>query len=173
MTIKPKAKSLTVTFAKSKGAVNYRVAYRKAGAKKWSYAWTAGKLSRTLKSLKANGLYEYRIAAFAKKSGVWKRSAWSAITRCWIAGTTAKLKATKSGMQVAVAKLKGATGYKIRYAPKASMAQAKAKTLKASAKKLTVTLSDVKRGALTYVQVTPYRTYRGKVYWGAPIVKRT
>ncbi|HAM16868.1 MAG TPA: hypothetical protein DCP91_13650 [Eggerthellaceae bacterium] len=167
-TVKPKAKTIRANFAKAAGAKNYRVAFRKAGARQWSYRWTSGKASFALKGLKAGGLYEYKVAGFAKQDGRWARSDWSASTYCWLQGTTLTLRAGKASAKAIVGKVKGAAGYQLRWSAKKSLANAKAKKL-VGAKKTKATLKKLRAGRKTFVQVVPYKKHQGHVYYGAAV----
>lgn len=64
-----KKKTMTITFKKVSGAKNYRIAYRKAGSKKWTYVWTAGKNKYVMKKMESGGLYDFKISAYSHSNG--------------------------------------------------------------------------------------------------------
>ena len=162
-----KAKSITVSFPAVKNAVNYRIYYRKAGAEDWSSAWTGGKTRYTLTGLKTGGLYEVKAAAFAKKDGSWTRSEDSRAVCRYLAGVTkVKAKAGKKRFTVTWKPAAGSSGSRIIYSTARSMKGAKVKTIKGSRKK--VVIKKLKKKKRYYVQITPYKVYKGKTYLGVP-----
>lgn len=159
---------MTLKWAAVKGATNYRIAYKTAKATKWNYKWSAGKSSAVFTKLSSKGLYQYRVAAYKKIEGTWYRSEYTGIQYRYIASTskiTAKAKGKKK-VKVTWKKQKGASGYQVIYSLKKNMKGAKIKNVIGGAKK-TVTLKKLKKGKRYYVQVRPYKTYKGKKYIGA------
>ena len=64
-----------------------------------------------------------------------------------------------------IKRYKNASGYQIRYSTKTSMAGAKIITIKGN-KNVTRTIRNLKRGKTYYVQVRPYKNYKGRKYLG-------
>ena len=68
----------TTTAAGKKSGVKYQVAYKKKGAKGWSYKTVSAKTySKVLKKLKKGKKYQVKVRAYKKVSGVTYYSAWS------------------------------------------------------------------------------------------------
>ena len=158
-------KSMTIRFAKVKNAENYRIEYKKAQAKAYTKKWTNNATKYTLKPMKKNGLYQFRFAAYAKIGGKWQRGPYSNMSYRYFAKTTAKYSGRSKSIRVKIKRYKNATGYQIRYSTKSSMAGAKMITVKGN-KNVTRTIRGLKKGKTYYVQVRPYKTYKGKKYLG-------
>ncbi|MBQ3470762.1 MAG: hypothetical protein IJH17_00055, partial [Clostridia bacterium] len=95
-----KNKTLTLKFSTVKGATNYRVRYAKAGGK-WTYAWTGGKGEYVIRNLKNKGLYQFQIAVYVYKNGVWQRSKYSNMNyRYFTKLSKVKAKAAKKSIKV-------------------------------------------------------------------------
>lgn len=156
-------KKITLSWKKAAGAENYCISYRTAGSKKWTEKKTS-KTEITLKGLAAGGLYEVKCAGEnAGGTGKYSTSAY-----CYIAKTTLTLKAGKKQFTAKMKKVKGASGYELRWSLKKNLAGAKAKKtgkVKHTAKKL-------KAKKTYYVQVRPYRKSGGKIYLGEPVMKK-
>ena len=170
-------KKLTVKWNASQGALNYRVAWRKAGAAAWTEAWSKGKTSHTIFGLAAGGAYEVRVRAFARTASVeenggipaWRKSGWSVTVRRFLrTSKVKKFKAAKKAVTVKLAKAAGATGYRIRYSLKKNMKGAKTKT----AGKASVKITKLRKGKRYFFTVTPIRKYKGKIYTGEPGSKK-
>ncbi len=160
-----KRKTMKVKFRKVKGATNYRIAYRKAGAKRWTYVWTAGKNTWSISKMKNNGLYEFKLAVYQKNGARWQRSAWSGVTYRMYAGTKASVRTGKRSATVRVKKVSKASGYQVRYSAKKSMAGGKTKYF-AGRKKTSLKIRGLKKGRTYYIQVSPVKKYKGHMYLG-------
>ena len=172
-TVNAKKKSVAISFKAVKNAVNYRISYRKAGDGTWQTDWTKGKTSYTLSGLKAKGLYQFKVVAFAKKDDKWIKGDDSVINCSLIAKVNGfKVKAAKKSMKVSWKKCKGAAGYQVLYSTKKNMKSAKIKTVK-GAKKTKVTIKGLKKGKKYFVQIRPYKAKDGKTYIGALSAKKT
>ena len=158
-------KAMTIRFAKVKNAENYRIEYKKAQASKYTKKWTENATKFTIKPMKKNGLYQFRFAAFAKIKGKWQRGPYSNMSYRYFAKTTARYSARSKSIRVKIKRYKNATGYQIRYSTKSSMAGAKMITIKGN-KNVTRTIKGLKKGKTYFVQVRPYKTYKGKKYLG-------
>ena len=158
-----KKKTLRVDFNTVKGATNYRIRYRKAGAKKWTYAWTGGKGTYTIKKLKANGLYQFQIAVYVYKNGVWQRSKYSNVNYRFMTKLTGVGAKTlgKNKVKVTWKANKNASGYDVAYAKKKGTKK-NVTTVKGKSKKA-YTLTFKKKGTY-YVFVRSYKMKDGKKY---------
>ena len=161
-----KQKVVSLLFGKVAGAANYRIEYRKAGTSAWYYLWTKGKTSAAIGGLQKGASYEFRIAPFKVVSGFWQRGPWSASQYQYIKGTTFKLTKGKKSFTAKVGKVKGASGYKVKYSLKKNMKGAKTKTFKGW-KKVKLQVKKLKAKKNYYVQVCPYKKTGGKIYIGA------
>ena len=79
--------------------------------------------------------------------------------------TVKKVKAGKKKATVTWKKVKGATGYQIRYSYSKSMSGAKYMTVKGGSK-TKATIKKLKKGKRVYVQVRPIKAYKGHTYIG-------
>ncbi|WP_158024484.1 InlB B-repeat-containing protein [Hornefia porci] len=165
ITAQLKSKAMKVKFRKVKGATNYRIAYRKAGEKRWTYAWTAGKNTCSISKMRNNGLYEFRLAVYQKNGDTWQRSTWSRVNYRMYAGTKASVRTGKRSATVRVKKVSKATGYQVIYSSKRSMAGGKTKNF-AGGKKTSLKIRGLKKGRTYYIQVSPVRKYKGHIYLG-------
>ncbi len=158
-----KKKTLRVDFNTVKGATNYRLRYRKAGAKAWMYVWTGGKGTYTIKNLKKNGLYQFQIAAYVYSAGKWQRSKYSNISYRYMTKLTGVKAASLKNKKVKVSWTanKNATGYEVAYAKKKGTKKT-VKTVK-GAKKKAYTIKFKKKGTY-YVFVRSYKIKGGKKY---------
>ena len=153
------AKTIKVTM-NGKNVKKYRIAYRVKGGK-WKYITTTKK-NYTLKKLKSKGLYQIKIAGINKDG---KRGKYSTIVRRYMRKSKFKVKGSKGKIKVTASKLKGITGYQIRYSKKKSMKSSKTVTV-TTTKALNKTLKKLKKGTY-YVQVRPIKKSGGKIYYGA------
>ncbi len=162
-----KKKQMRVRFGAIKGAQNYRVMYRKAGTKTWSYAWTNGKTEYYLKNLKNGGLYEFCFAAYKKNSkGQWERGNYSKITRRYYYKHALKKYNGKNGtITLKWKKKKGASAYQIQYSTKKSMAGAKTITIN-NPKTTSYKITGLKKGKKYYVRVRANKKYKKKKFTG-------
>ncbi len=169
-TVNANKKTVKVKFKKVKGTTNYRLRYRKAGTKKWSYAWTCGKGSYTVKKLKKNGAYQIQVAPYVYKKGKWQRGKYSNVNYCYV-NAVKGVKAAPSGKKIKVKwnADKKASGYDVAYA-KSKSAKKTVKTVK-GAKKKAKALKMKKKGTY-YIFVRSYKTKGGKKYTGSWIAKK-
>ena len=158
-------KTLTVNFSTVPGATNYRFRYRKAGAANWTYAWTGGKGSYTVRNLAKNGLYEFQIAVYSYKNGAWYRSRYSNVNyRLMAKLSKVKAKAGKKKATVTWKADKKASGYDIAYSTTKNGARVM-KSVKGGKKKK-YTIKKLKKGQKYYVMVRSYKMKNGKKYTG-------
>ncbi len=162
-----KKKQMRVRFGAIKGAQNYRVMFRKAGTKTWSYAWTDGKTEYYLKNLKNGGLYEFCFAAYKKNSkGQWERGNYSKITRRYYYKHALKKYNGKNGtITLKWKKKKGASAYQIQYSTKKSMAGAKTITIN-NPNTTSYKITGLKKGKKYYVRVRANKKYKKKKFTG-------
>ena len=159
-----KKKQLIISFDKVPGAQNYRVMYRKQGAKKWTYAWTNGKNKYTLKKLKNKGLYEFKFSAYTKNAkGAWERGDYSKTSyRYYYKEKLKKVTPSKGKIKVTWAKDKNATYYQLFYSKKKNMSGAKKIEIKSN-KTTAYTISGLKKGKY-YVRIRAIKKVNGKKY---------
>ena len=159
-----KKKSVKVEFKTVDGAKKYRVAYRKAGKKKWTYKWIGAKKAHTYKKLKKNGLYQFKFSGHKKNKGA--MVAESIVSYRYLAGMkTPKVKAGNKQMTVSWTPRKGASGYRVLYSLNKDMSKAATKIVSGANKK-NVTIKKLKSYETYYVRVCPYKKKSGITYIG-------
>lgn len=156
---------MDIYFSKVPGAQNYRVMYRKAGAKNWNYAWTKGQTHFTLTNLKKNGLYEFMFAAYKKNAnGEWERGDYSQTSyRYYRKANIKKVKAGKKSASVKWTRDKAAIGYELFYATNPEMTNRKKIYIKGN-KKTSATIKGLKKGKKYYIRVRSIKKSGGKNY---------
>lgn len=148
---------------KAKDAKTYLIAYRKQGAKTWTYVKTTNP-NATIKNLTKRGYYEIRSKAYNGKA----KSNLSKTAYRWMqASSGVKATGSKGKATLTWKKTTGATGYKITYAPANNTSASKVVTVK-KASSLKTALSGLKKGTY-YYYVRPYKVVNGKTYLGASI----
>ena len=152
-------KQIKASWSKVKGAKSYKIDYRKAGAKKWKTLSTK-KTSVTIKKLKRRSIYVFRAQTIGKN----KSSKWTKQRTLYFSKVSAKVKASKKKVIVKWKKDKKANGYQIRYSYSSKMSKAKTINIKKSKKKYVI--KKLKKGKQIYVQIRPYKKYKGKTYYG-------
>ena len=152
-------KQVKASWKAVKGAVKYKVAYRKAGASKWTYKTTT-KTNYTVKNLKKGGLYQFKVRAIGKQAN----SKWSSVQRVYLNKKSVTLKAGKKSVKVTWKKTAKASKYQILWSYSSKMT--KAKTINVSKSKTTYTIKNLKKGKRVYVKIRALRTYKGKTYKG-------
>lgn len=157
-------KTMTISWGKVKNATDYKIAYRLAG-RKWTEKWTGGKNKITLKKMKKNGLYEFRIMAVRKNGSTLTRSAWSKVSYRFYAVVKQTPKAGRKSFTVKLGKLSKASGYQIQYGMSRKTSAMKIQTLKGSAK-TKFKRKGLKSGKRYYVRTRPYKKYSGHTYLG-------
>ena len=156
-TVNYSSKSIKVTFS-GKNAVKYKIGYRVKGGT-WKYVTTTNKYY-TIKGLKANKLYQFKIAGINKDGKVGK---YTTIKGRYMRKSNFTASGQKGKVKVTTKKLSGVSGYQIRYASKKSMSGYKTVTVKTT-KALSKVLK-LKKGTY-WVQVRPFKTVDGKRYVG-------
>ena len=100
----------------------------------------------------------------AQTVGKSKSSKWSKQKTLYFSEVNAKVKAGKKKVTVKWKKDKKANGYQIRYSYSSNMNKAKTINVKKSHKKYKI--KKLKKGKKVYVQIRPYKKYKGKTYYG-------
>ena len=163
--------TMRIFFKPVKGAVNYSIAYRLAGAKEWTYRWTDGKTEYTVGDLKKGQLLEFKFAAYKDVDGVLTRGDYSRTSYRYMKSVEkASAKAGKKSLTVKVKKVSGASGYQVLYATNKKMTGAKMTTFKGG-KKTKLKVSGLKKGKTYYVRYRPYKNKGGRIYYG--VLKKT
>lgn len=163
-----KKKTLHVTWDKVTDAVNYRIVFRKAGAKTWTNTWSQGKTGITIKKLKKNGLYQYRLQAVKKTGTTWTKGPWTKTTYLLYNSSKQTVRAGRKQLTVTVSKTKGVTGYQAAWAKKKNMKGKKTRKVK-GAGNTSIIIKGLKTGKTYYVQAMSYKKYKGKTYIGVPM----
>ena len=153
-------KQVKVSWKAVKGVTGYKVAYRKAGAKKWTVKSTK-KTSYTIKNLKKGERYQIRVRAVGKNGAM---SKWSSIKRVYMNRMTASVKPGKKSVTVSWKKNSKASGYQIMYSYSSKMTNAK--TISVSKSKTSYKIRNLKKGKKVYVKIRAIRKYSGKKYYG-------
>ncbi|MBR5337972.1 MAG: fibronectin type III domain-containing protein [Lachnospiraceae bacterium] len=158
------SRSIKLSWAKAEDATDYMIAYREAG-KKWTTKSTKGKNSYTVKKLKANGLYEFRVMAVYRNGTKEVKGAWSPVSYKFFARTAQSLTASKKAFTVKVVKVRKASGYQFMYGTGKDLANKVILSTKGSGKtKLKV--KDLRSKKYYYVRSRPYKNYKGIIYEG-------
>ena len=150
---------IKAAWKKVKGAKSYKVAYRKAGAKKWKILKTK-KTAVTISKIKKGTMYQFRTQAVGTRTA----SKWSAVKSQYFKKVSAKARAGKKQVTVRWKKDQKASGYQIRYSYNADLSKAKTIKVKKSAVKRTI--RKLKKGKKVYVQIRPFRKSNGRIYYG-------
>ncbi|MBQ9060199.1 MAG: fibronectin type III domain-containing protein [Firmicutes bacterium] len=167
-----KAGNLNIGFGAVKNAVNYRIAWREAGAADWTHAWTGGKNNYTLRGLTVKGLYEFKLIPYARMKGTWVRGKDSPLMRVYFASVSSpKAKAGKRKCAVSWKADKSASGYQVLYSLKKNMRTGVKVRTVSGGKKKTATVKKLKKGRKYYFQIQPYKTKNGNKYIGFPSKK--
>ena len=162
-----KKKQLYIYFSPVSGAQNYRIMYRKQGAKKWKKAWTKGKTEYTLKNLKNNGLYEFKFSAYKKNAqGKWERGDYSTTSyRYYFKEKITKATAKKKAVTLKWNRDNNANYYIIEYADNKDMNNNKRITVSPKSK-TSYTVKKLKKGKKYYFRVRSVKKKAGKDYQG-------
>ncbi|MBE6816500.1 MAG: hypothetical protein E7520_02210 [Ruminococcaceae bacterium] len=170
-----KKKQYYIYFSPVKGAQNYRVMYRKQGAKKWTKAWTKGKTEFTIKNLKLNGLYEFKFAAYKKNAkGKWERGEYSTTSRrYYFKETITKVTVKKQSVTIKWKRDKSAKYYKIEYATNKDMKNSRTITNISPNSKTSYTIKGLKKGKKYYIRVRAIKRKAGYDYIGEYSNKKT
>ena len=159
-------KTIKVSLSKAKNATNYKVFYKKASAKKWKSVSTKGKRTYTIKKLKSGALYQVKAAAYGKDGSKQIKGSDSKIRYRYLAKTYKhNAKAGKKKITFSWKKTKGASGYEILYSTMKNMNGAEKVTVKGG-KTTKKAIKNLKKGKRYYIQIRPYKTYKGNKYVG-------
>ena len=156
-------KSMKVAWKKVNGATGYIVAFRKAGAAKWTTKRTT-KLTMNLTSQKNKGLYEYKVASYKTAGGKTAASKYSKVSYRYINAKTPKLTRGSKLIKVSWAKDSNVTRYKVQYSLYKNMKSAKTRYVSGTGKG--VTIKGLKKGRVYYVKLIPLKNYKGHEYVG-------
>ncbi|MBQ9517235.1 MAG: fibronectin type III domain-containing protein [Eubacterium sp.] len=169
-----KKKQLYIYFSPVKNAQNYRIMYRKHGDKKWKKSWTKGKTEFTIKNLKANGLYEFKFAAYKKNAkGKWERGDYSTTSyRYYYKTTITKTKVTKNTVDLSWKRNKSATYYTVEYATNRDMKGSKKVNVSPNSK-TSYKIKGLKKGKKYFIRVRAVKKVGGKAYIGEFSTRKT
>ncbi|MDO4649994.1 MAG: fibronectin type III domain-containing protein, partial [Eubacteriales bacterium] len=105
---------VTVKWAASPGAVNYRVFYKLAGASKWTKASDTGKTSYTVTGLTSGKTYVFTVRCLNKEGTDFTSAVNSAgKTLLYLAAPTVSASQASRGVKVSWSKVSGAEGYDV------------------------------------------------------------
>ena len=161
--------TLTLSWSKVTGAEKYVI--QQYVNKKWKTVATTKKTSYTVKKLKANKSYKFRVKAQAGKY-------YGSYSKTFTAKTvplkpTLTVKAGKKQLTASWKKLANITGYEVQYSTSKKFTKKTTKTSKITKAKTTKkTIKSLKKGKKYYVRVRAYKTVNGKkVYSSYSTVK--
>ena len=162
-----KKKQFYIYFNAVKGAQNYRIMYRKVGDKGWKKSWTKGKTEFTIKNLKANGLYEFKFAAYRKNAkGKWERGGYSTTSyRYYYKAVITKTKVTKNTVTVNWKRNKNANYYTVEYATNREMKNSKKVNISPNSK-TSYKIKGLKKGKKYFIRIRAVKKSGGKSYIG-------
>ena len=163
------SKRTVVKWKKVKDATGYNLAYRKAGAKKWTVKYTT-KTAYVISKCTKSGLYEFKVSS-VRKAGTKKYvSRYSEVSRRYIKSLSYSLKKGRKSFTVSWKKDSGASGYIIKYSVNRNMSGAKTVTVNGK-NRSKHTVGKLKSGKTYYVRVAPYRKKGSYKYYGASVIK--
>ena len=162
-----KKKQFYIYFNAVKGAQNYRIMYRKVGDKGWKKSWTKGKTEFTIKNLKANGLYEFKFAAYRKNAkGKWERGGYSTTSyRYYYKAVITKTKVAKNTVTVNWKRNKNANYYTVEYATNREMKNSKKVNISPNSK-TSYKIKGLKKGKKYFIRIRAVKKSGGKSYIG-------
>ncbi len=157
--------SLTLSWTKTAGAEKYEV--QQYVSKKWKKINTTSKTSLTVKKLKANKSYKFRVRAVTdgEKAGAYSKTFTAKTVPL---KTTLTLKAGKKQLTANWATVANITGYEVQYSTSKKFTKKTTKTVtikKAKTKKTAI--KKLSKGKKYYVKVRAYKTVSGKNIYGA------
>ena len=159
-------KTMTVRIKTARGVERYKVAYKVAGARKWSYKWADSKGNAVIQKMKPGKLYQLMAANYVKSNGKWRRGAWSKPRyRLIAAARIVKMTPAKGKFIVSIRRVKTASGYQVLYSTSKKMMKARIKTFNGS-KSTKLTVSRLKKGKTYYVKVRPIKKVGKRTYLG-------
>lgn len=157
------ARTMKMTWKKTKGAVGYKVAYRERGGK-WTKK-TVKKTSYTIEGMKKNKFYEFKVAPIVKKGKKKVTGKYKDISYRYFNAVKGKAKGVKGGVKLSWTKESKAKGYIVYCSTSKKMKKYKEVTLKGKNKK-NYTFKGLKKGKTYYVMVRSYIKKGGKKYLG-------
>ena len=162
-----KKKQFYIYFNAVKGAQNYRIMYRKVGDKGWKKSWTKGKTEFTIKNLKANGLYEFKFAAYRKNAkGKWERGGYSTTSyRYYYKAVITKTKVARNTVTVNWKRNKNANYYTVEYATNREMKNSKKVNISPNSK-TSYKIKGLKKGKKYFIRIRAVKKTGGKSYIG-------
>ncbi|MBR2277925.1 MAG: fibronectin type III domain-containing protein [Eubacterium sp.] len=162
-----KKKQFYIYFNAVKGAQNYRIMYRKVGDKGWKKSWTKGKTEFTIKNLKANGLYEFKFAAYRKNAkGKWERGGYSTTSyRYYYKAVITKTKVAKNTVTVNWKRNKNANYYTVEYATNREMKNSKKVNISPNSK-TSYKIKGLKKEKKYFIRIRAVKKSGGKSYIG-------
>lgn len=157
-----KANSLKLKWTEAENAQKYEI-YISTDGKKWEKKATTKKTSCTVKSLKANKKYYFKVRAVnssGKGSFSGKKS-----TVTLLSAPEIKLTAGDGQLSVKWNKISKANGYVVCYSTKKNMSNSKKITVK-KRKNVKAVIKELKNNKKYYVRVRAYKTVDGKRVYG-------
>ncbi len=157
-----KSSSLKLTWAKANKAKEYEI-YISTDGKKWKKKASTKKTAYTVKSLKANKKYYFKVRA-VNESGKGSFSSKKSKTTL-LSAPEISLSAGNNSVTVSWDKVSGAKGYAVYYSTNKEMMGSKKVTVTGS-KKTKVKISSLKDKKKYYIRVKAYKTSDGEKIYG-------
>ena len=154
-----KSSEITLAWNKVTGAKSYEV-YQKSGSK-WKKIKTTSSTSYTVKNLKADKEYQFKVRAVVDgASGAYS----SVLTVETIPETTSKLtlKAGKKQLTASWSKVSDISGYEISYSTSKKFSKKTTKVVKAKKSSKKTTIKKLTKNKKYYVRIRTYKTVNGK-----------
>ena len=164
-----KSSEIALTWNAVTGAKGYEI-YQQNGSS-WKKIKTTSGTSYTVKKLKSNKTYKFKVRAVVDGAS----GAYSSVLKVeTIPETTSKLtlKAGKKQLTASWSKVSGISGYEIQYSTSKKFTKKTTKTVSAKSSSKKTTIKKLKNGKKYYVRLRAYKTVDGKkVYSDRSAVK--
>lgn len=151
-----KSSEIKLTWNKIGDGVKYEIQQYKNG--KWKKIKTTSKTSYTVKKLKSNKSYKFRVRAVV--DSIKGKYSTTLTVKTVPEKTTLTLKAGKKQLTASWKSVSSISGYEVQYSTSKAMKNAKTVKVKKSSKKTTI--KKLKKGKKYYVRVRSYKTVNGK-----------
>lgn len=157
-----KASSLKLKWKKTETAEKYEI-YISTDGKKWEKKATTKKISYTVKKLKSNKKYYFKVRAVNSSGKGSFSSKKSAVTL--LSAPKIKIVAGTGKLTVKWNKISKASGYVVYYSTKKNMSNSKKITVK-KAKNVKTVIKQLKNNKKYYIRVRAYKTVDGERVYG-------
>ena len=158
-------KTIKVSVSKVAGAEKYKVAYRKAGKRKWKNVSIGSKRTIVIRGIRKGQMLEIKAAGIPNSGVNQVTGKWSRVSRVYCKAAKVRISRKKRGLDIRFKRDKASTGYRVKYSPRKSFRKSKTITHNRS-KKTLFRIRGLKKGRKYFIKYSPVRTYKGKVYQG-------